>query len=111
MPNPQQITVDPHARKCLLPTPPDPPQQPNAEAGEGEVALPAPLPPLKSIFDCPKLQRDVIQGGVVGWVCAWCGFFFKGVHATCALKHVLKVSLKSGVRACPAAIPVPFMNR
>ena len=113
MPNPQQIAVDPSASEGTLqhPLPPDPAQQPGEEAGDGEAVAAPPLPPLKSVFDCPKLQRDVVQGGVVGWVCAWCGIFFKGVYATRALKHVLKVSLKSGVRACPAAIPVPFMNR
>ena len=113
MPNHQSIEVDPNASTGTLqpPTDPDPAQQPDEDAGEGEAAPAPPLPPLKGIFSCEKLRRGVCRGGVVGWECLWCGGFFNGEHATRALKHVMKVSLQSGVRPCLASIPVPYMNR
>ena len=116
MPNRQEIAVDSAATSGSIapPLPADPPSavhQPDAEAGGSAVAEPVPPPPLQSIFDCQKIKRGVVKDGVVGWVCGWCGQFFKGGHATRALKHVLKLTLKAGVRPCPAEIPDPFINR
>ena len=113
MPNHQSIEVDPNASTGTLqpPTDPDPAQQPDEDAGEGEAAPAPPLPPLKGIFSCEKLRRGVRRGGVVGWECSWCGGFFNGEHATRALKHVMKASLQAGVRPCTGAIPAEYANR
>ena len=31
-----------------------------------------PLPPLKSVFDCPNLELCIVNGKN-GWKCLWCG--------------------------------------
>ena len=59
---------------------------------------------LSGVYDCPKVEEGVIQGGKLGWVCHWCTKWFSGRHLTRALNHVLKIKMKKGIAACVAAI-------
>ena len=54
----------------------------------------AELAPLSSVFDCDHINRKTMNDKD-GWECSWCGKFFTPLHATRALKHVLKI--KRGV--------------
>ena len=66
-----------------------------------------PLPPLKSVFDCPNLELCIVDGKN-GWKCLWCDLSFTPVHATRALAHLLKKS-KCDIRVCKAIIPPQFL--
>jgi hypothetical protein len=52
------------------------------------------LAALSSVFDCDHINRKKMNDKD-GFECGWCGKFFTPVHATRALKHVLKI--KKGV--------------
>ena len=54
----------------------------------------AELAALTSVFDCDHINRKKMNDKD-GFECGWCGKFFTPVHATRALKHVLKI--KKGV--------------
>jgi hypothetical protein len=69
-----------------------------------------PLPPLRSVFDCPNLELCIANDGKNGWKCLWCDQSFTPVHATRALAHLLKKK-KCDVRVCKAIIPPQFLVR
>ena len=68
-----------------------------------------PLPPLKSVFDCPNLELCIVNGKN-GWKCLWCDQSFIPVHATRALAHLLKKT-KCDIRVCKAIIPLQYLVR
>ena len=82
----------------------------NDGGSEGDSISTDALPPLKSIWDCPKLIKGQVSGPqntmVTGWLCLWCpgGGEFKGDNATKALAHVAKVAGRN-VRFCEGNIP------
>ena len=83
-------------------------------AGDGEdddvvEMAETPLPPLKSVFDCPNLELCIVNGKN-GWKCLWCDLSFTPVHATRALAHLLKKK-KCDVRVCKAIIPPQYLVR
>jgi len=69
----------------------------------------AELAPLSSVFDCDHIKRKKMNDKD-GWECGWCGKFFTPLHATRALKHVLKIK-KGGIIACKALIPPRYLAR
>jgi hypothetical protein len=74
-------------------------------AGDDEddlVETEAPLPALKTVFDCPNNELCIVNGKN-GWRCAWCDQSFTPVHATRALSQLLKK--KCDIRVCKAIIP------
>ena len=50
------------------------------------MKMDTPLPPLKSVFDCPKIELCIVNGKN-GWRCVWCSHSFTPAHATRALAH------------------------
>jgi hypothetical protein len=61
-------------------------------AGDDEddlVETEAPLPPLKTVFDCPNIELCIVNGKNV-WIHAWCDQSLTPVHATRGLAHLLK---------------------
>ena len=69
----------------------------------------AELAALTSVFDCDHINRKRMNDKD-GWECSWCGKFFTPLHATRALKHVLKIK-KGGIIACKALIPPWYLAR
>ena len=69
----------------------------------------AELPPLLSVFECDHINRKTLNDKD-GWECNWCGKFFTPLHATRALKHVLKIK-KGGIIACKAIINPRYLAR
>ena len=69
----------------------------------------AELAALTSVFDCDHINRKKMNDKD-GWECSWCGKFFTPLHATRALKHVLKIK-KGGIIACKALIPPRYLAR
>jgi hypothetical protein len=69
----------------------------------------AELAALTSVFDCDHINRKTMNDKD-GWECSWCGKFFTPLHATRALKHVLKTK-KGGIIACKAFIPPWYLAR
>ena len=61
------------------------------------------------MFDCDHINRKRMNDKD-GWECSWCGKFFTPLHATRALKHVLKIK-KGGIIACKALIPPRYLAR
>ena len=68
-------------------------------------------PTLKTIWDCPNLNKELIPGpdggSVPGWICGWCPpgrGNFKGDNATKALARVAKIQGKN-IRFCEGNIP------
>ena len=48
-----------------------------AGAGEDDNVvemMETPLPPLRSVFDCPNLESCIVRGKN-GWRCLWCGLW------------------------------------
>ena len=74
-------------------------------AEEVEEVLQPPLPPLKTVFDCPYVKLTL-----TGWECGWCGKSFLGKHSTRALNHVMKMA-KNDVGVCQAVIPDNYLQR
>ena len=68
-----------------------------------------PLPPLKSVFDCPNIELCLLHGKN-GWKCLWCDTTFTPVHATRAISHVLKIK-KCNIAVCTAMIPNNYFIR
>ena len=64
---------------------------------------------LTSVFDCDHIKQKKMNDKD-GWECGWCGKFFTPLHATRALKHVLKIK-KGGIIACKALIPPRYLAR
>ena len=73
------------------------------------MEMDTPLPPLKSVFDCPNIELCIVKGKN-GWRCVWCGHSFTPAHATRALAHLLKKK-KCDIRVCTAIIPKPSLVR
>jgi len=69
----------------------------------------AELAALTSVFDCDHIKQKKMNDKD-GWECGWCGKFFTPLHATRALKHVLKIK-KGGIIACKALIPPRYLAR
>jgi hypothetical protein len=67
------------------------------------------LAALSSVFDCDHINRKKMNDKD-GFECGWCGKFFTPVHATRALKHVLKIK-KGGINACKALTPPQYLAR
>ena len=67
------------------------------------------LAAITSVFDCDHINRKRMNDKD-GWECSWCGKFFTPLHATRALKHVLKIK-KGGIIACKALIPPRYLAR
>jgi hypothetical protein len=67
------------------------------------------LAAITSVFDCDHINRKRMNDKD-GWECSWCGKFFTPLHATRALKHVLKIK-KGGIIACKAKIPPWYLAR
>ena len=42
-------------------------------AGEADGAADGCPAILTGIYDCPKVEAGVVQDGMLGWVCHWCG--------------------------------------
>ncbi len=89
----------------IFPTPPNP-STPN---------LQVPYAHLKSIWDCPKISKIIVElengKTQAGWRCGWCRSgdqMFKTVHATKALTHVLSLP-KCDIRACRGDITKSHM--
>ena len=83
-------------------------------AGDGEdddvvEMAETPLPPLKSVFDCPNLELCLLNGKN-GWKCLWCDTSFTPVHATRALAHVLRKK-RCNIQVCMAIIPKQYQVR
>ena len=77
------------------------------ESGQGEEhgdLLEEELPPLRHIFDCAYIVVWVVSHGKEGWECRWCNKVFAPKHASCALRHILKI-WKCDIVICKAAIP------
>jgi hypothetical protein len=68
--------------------------------------VPPPLPALNSVFDCHNIELCIV-GGKTGWKCGWCDKNFSPVHATRALKHLLKIK-KYDIQVCKAVIPSQY---
>ena len=104
MPGLEDVVVDATADSGNLPSPLTGGASASSNVAEegGDAGCPS---VLNSIWDCPKLQPNVLRDGVKGWICHWCGKFFRGVHATRALNHVIKNILKANVKMCSAVIP------
>ena len=91
---------------------------PPDEAGTGVVAAPSvrdpaaflfsDLPPLKSIWECPMLEKGQPavphNGKSDGWRCRYCGEVFYPVHSGRATHHVAKEP-NGSIAICQAAIP------
>ena len=69
----------------------------------------AELAALTSVFDCDHINQKKMNDKDV-FECGWCGKFFTPVHATRALKHVLKIK-KGGINACKALTPPQYLAR
>ena len=67
----------------------------------------AELAALTSVFDCDHIKQKKMNDKD-GWECGWCGKFFTPLHATRALKHVLKIK-KGGIIDCKALIPPRYL--
>ena len=65
-----------------------------------------PLPPLKSVFDCPNLELCIVNGKN-GWKCLWCGESFTPVHATRAIANLL-MKKKCNIQVFMAIIPKKY---
>ena len=77
--------------------------------------LQVPYANLKSIWDCPKINKvsTPLENGKLqaGWRCEWCQTgdqMFKTAHATKALAHVLGLP-KCDIRACRGVISESYM--
>ena len=66
---------------------------------------------LTCIYQCPKVEEDVVRGDKVGWVCHWCGKWFAGRHPTRVLCHVLKIKIRKDIAACTAKIDPDLTKR
>ena len=106
MPNQMELAVDPDApcgnAPSFLSQDPDLSfitSNPPAAEEDTEAASSCP-DVLWFIYNCPKGQRDIMQGKSNGWLCHWCGKLFKGVHALRALCHLSKNTTKQGVVPC-----------
>ncbi len=70
---------------------------------------------LKSIWECPKINKDSVEleNGKIqaGWRCGWCQSgdqMFKTAHAAKAVAHVLSL-LRCNIRACKGDISKSYM--
>ena len=80
---------------------------PDGEDDDVVELVETPLPPLKSVFDCPNIELCIVNGKS-GWKCHWCGQSFTPVHATRAIAHLLKKK-KCDIKVCMAIIPKPSL--
>lgn len=81
------------------------------DIAEDETATETSIATLKSIWDCPQINKALVPGPdgsfVPGWTCGWCSSgrgTFKGDNATKALAHVAKIQGKN-IRFCDGSIP------
>ena len=66
---------------------------------------------LNSVFQCPKVEENVLKNGRIDWTCHWCGKWFSGRHATRALCHVTRAKMKKGIAACTGPIDLESQRR
>ena len=82
---------------ALLLTQPAAADDPDAMPDDTEGPADAIPSVLNSVFDCPKVEENVLREGRIGWRCHWCGKWFSGRHSTRALMHVLRTKLKKAL--------------
>jgi hypothetical protein len=68
-----------------------------------------PLSALNSVFDRHNIELCIV-GGKTGWKCGWCDKTFSPMHATRALKHLLKIK-KCDIQVCKAVVPPQYLIR
>ena len=122
MPTTSDVYVDTKAASGVLASPitqdtalllTQPPAADKPDAMPDEIKGPADACPslLNSVFECPKVEENVVKDGRIGLRCHWCGKWFSGRHATRALIHVTRAKMKKGIAACTGPIDVESQRR